>query len=346
MDAKANLKKLKQLGHNQTFRCIAAVLVIMIIYKLYMWINTETTDNAYVQADITLVSSEISGKVIEVLVNDNAIVKKGDILARIDDTSYKAKLDQADLKLQLAEYDSLITDQKILIEQTNLNKATSNQRLAEVNFDLAQRDYQRNITLSKDQFNSQKTLDKSKSDLEQAKNGLEQAKLAVESSQENLEMLSMQKKSDLLSIDDAKRAKIIAEQDMIHTVIVSPIEGMTASTGMRVGNFVAPGMPLIYVVPNDKYIIANFKETQIALFKNGQEVEVEFDAVSGKYPGKIRNISPASGATFTLIPVDNATGNFTKIVQRIPVIIDFDNGLKGLENLGVGMSSSVKVDTR
>lgn len=346
MDVKANLKKLKQLQNNKIFRYTALVFTILIVYKLYLWTHTESTDNAYVQADITMISSEISGKIIDIIVKDNTPVKKGDVLAHIDDTSYKAKLEQASLKLQAAEYAALITEQKILIEQTNSNKANSNLKLAQVKMDIGQRDYDRNLTLKKDQFSSASTLDQSKSKYEDAKNALEQAKFAVELSQENLEMLSTQKKSDLISIEEAKQEKIIAEHDMSNTVIISIVDGVTASSGLRVGNFVSPGMPLIYVVPNDLYIIANFKETQVALFKNGQEVEIEFDAVSGKYPGKIRNISPASGATFTLIPVDNATGNFTKIVQRVPVIIDFDHNLKGLENLGVGMSTSVKVDTR
>ena len=94
------------------------------------------------------------------------------------------------------------------------------------------------------------------------------------------------------------------------------------------------------------YIIANFKETQIAKFKEGMDVRIKFDAVSGYYDGKIRSVSPASGATFSLIPVDNATGNFTKIVQRIPVTIDFENGQEGLDNVGVGMSVGVSIDTR
>ena len=346
MDTNAKFKKLKALSRNKPFQYLATIIAIIFIYKIHIWMNTESTDNAYVKADITLISSEINGKVIEVLIKDNIPVKKGDILARIDDISYKAALEQATLKLQSSEYATLITDQKLIMEQTNLENAQETLKLGEINFDLAERDYKRNLALSKDQFNSQKALDSSKSAYEKAKTALAQGKLAVQTSQENSEMLALQKKTNSGDIEAAKQAQIVAQKDMKNTVIVSPIDGVSAGSGLRVGNFLSVGTPLIYIVPKDMYIVANFKETQVADFREGQEVQVEFDAISGKYKGKIRNISPASGATFTLIPVDNATGNFTKIVQRIPVIIDFDNNFKGLENLGVGMSTSVSVDTR
>ena len=346
MISKDSLKKLHRLKNNKKFQYVIVGIALILLYKFYVWINTEKTDNAYVKADITLVSSEINGKVVEVLVKDNMSVKKGEVLARIDNTLYKANLEQAVLKLQTAEYTLLITQQKMIMEQTNLSKAKESLKLAEVNLEITERDYRRTIALNKDQFNSQKVVDSSKSAFEQAKNALAQGKLSVETAMENLEMLALQKRSDLASIESAKQAKIIAEKDMTNTVVISPIDGVSAGNGLRVGNFVATGMPLIYVVPNNIYVVANFKETQIVKFQDGQEVNISFDAISGCYKGKIRSISPASGATFSLIPVDNATGNFTKIVQRIPVIIEFDNSQKGLESLGVGMSTSVSVDTR
>jgi membrane fusion protein (multidrug efflux system) len=124
------------------------------------------------------------------------------------------------------------------------------------------------------------------------------------------------------------------------------MDGIAAANGLRKGNFVATAMPLVYIVPKHMYIVANFKETQIVNFKEGQEVDISFDAISGHYNGKVKSISPASGSTFSLIPTDNATGNFTKIVQRVPIIIEFDNNQKGLEALGVGMSTSISIDTR
>lgn len=339
-------KQLKIIFRNRPFQYLAVILGVILIYKIHIWINTESTDNAYVKGEITLISSEINGRVIEVLVHDNMPVKKGDILARIDDTSYKAALEQSELKLKAAEYAILITDQKLIMEQTNFENVSEALKLAEINFSLAERDYKRNFALSKDQFSSQKSLDTSKSAFEQARTALAQAKLAVQTSQENTEMLTLQKKLNSSDVEAAKQSRIIAEKDIQNTVIVSPIDGTSAGSGLRVGNFLTIGTPLIYIVPRDMYIVANFKETQVAHFKEGQEVAIKFDAINGKYNGKIRNISPASGSTFSLIPVDNATGNFTKIVQRVPVIIDFDNAAEGLENLGVGMSTSVNVDVR
>lgn len=347
MSIQDSFKKLRQeLKVNKIFQSVIIVLLLIWVYKFYVWVNTEKTDNAYVKADITLISSEINGRVTKVVVKDNMLVKKGDILAHIDDTAYKAALEQASLKLQTAEYASLITAQKIIMEQTNLSKAQEALGLAQVNFSLAERDYKRNNALTKDHFNSQKALDISKSLFEQSKAAVAQAKLAIEVLQENLELLSLQKKSDLLAIESAKQAKIISEKDMANTVIVSPIDGTAAGNGLRQGNFIVVGMPLIYIVPKNMYIVANFKETQIVSFKEGQEADISFDAISGHYTGKVMSISPASGSTFSLIPTDNATGNFTKIVQRVPIIIEFDNDQKGLEALGVGMSTSISIDTR
>ena len=346
MISKDSLKILNQFKKNKMIQYLVALIMVILLYKFYVWINTESTDNAYIQGDITLVSSEINGRVTEVITKENVAVKKGDIIARIDDTDYKAALEQAFSKHQSAEYALLITEQKILMEQTNLDKANENAKTAQINFDLAERDYKRSVVLTKDNFSSEKVLDTSKSALEQARNALVQSQLAIQVSQQNSELLSLQHKSNLSDISTAAQAKIMAEKDMKSTVVVSPIDGVTAGSGLRVGNFVSIGMPLIYVVPNNVYIIANFKETQVANFKEGMEVRIRFDAISGYYDGKIGSISPASGATFSLIPVDNATGNFTKIVQRIPVTINFDNGQKGLEGVGVGMSVSVSVDTR
>jgi len=347
MSVQDSFKKLhQQVKTNKILQSVIVILLFLWSYKFYVWTNTEKTDNAYVKADITLISSEINGRVIDVVVKDNMPLKKGDILAHIDDTSYKAALEQAALKLQTAEYALLITAQKLIMEQTNLAKAKEALSLAEVNFILSERDYKRNNALTKDQFSSQKTLDTSKSSFEQSKAAVTQAKLAIEVLEENLELLSLQKKSDLLAIESAKQAKIISEKDMSNTVIVSPIDGIAAANGLRKGNWVSIGAPLVYIVPQHMYIVANFKETQIVNFKEGQEVDISFDAISGHYNGKVKSISPASGSTFSLIPTDNATGNFTKIVQRVPIIIEFDNNQKGLEALGVGMSTSISIDTR
>ena len=346
MISTGHVKILNQIKNNRPTQFVLTLLVVILFYKFYVWINTEKTDNAYVQGDITLVSAEINGRVTSVVTQENVMVKVGDVLARIDDTAYKATLEQSMSKLQAAEYALLITNQQIIIEQTNLDKANENVKTAQINFGLAERDYKRNLALTTDKFSSQKVLDTAKSALEQARNALAQSQLAIQASQQNTALLTLQQKSNLADVDIATQAKIMAEKDMKSTVVVSPIDGVTASSGLRVGNFVSVGMPLIYVVPNAMYIIANFKETQITNFKDDMDVRIKFDALPGHYKGKIRGVSPASGAIFSLIPVDNATGNFTKIVQRIPVTIDFDNNQKGLEGIGVGMSVNVTIDTR
>lgn len=339
-------KILKQIRENKLLRFGVILILCLVIYKFYVWIYTETTDNAYIQSDITLVSAEINGKIIEVLTKENIHVNAGDILAKIDDTDYKAALEQAVAKLQAAEYALKMTEQKIAMEQTNLEKAQGNMQTAQVSFEAAERDYTRSSNLTKDNFSSKKNLDNARVAMEQARNNLSQSQLAIKASEENSALLNIQKHANLSDIDAARQAIVIAEKNMKNTIIRAPITGITARNGIRLGNFVVTGMPLVYIVPDLAYIVANFKETQVSRFKDGLKVVFSLDALSGKYEGVIRNISPASGATFSLIPVDNATGNFTKIVQRIPVTIDFDRDQKGLESVGVGMSVSVSVDTR
>ena len=146
-----------------------------------------------------------------------------------------------------------------------------------------------------------------------------------------------------LDLEVLKQAQITAEDGLKNTIILSPIDGVIASNGIRKGNFVRPGTPLVSVVPKHSFIRANFKETQVVNLTPGEEVVFTVDAIKGhKFTGKIRGIYPATGSKFSLIPSDNATGNFTKIVQRIPVIIDFDHAQEGAEMIRTGMSVTVK----
>ncbi|MEY3196857.1 MAG: hypothetical protein RLZZ59_223 [Pseudomonadota bacterium] len=325
---------------------LVAVLFLCLIYNLYVWVNTEHTDNAYVDANITMLTSQVSGAVKEILIHDNEIVKAGEVIAKIDDTNYRASFEQAKSKLESAKYSSKITDEQRSIEKINFAKLQKDKDSSSLKYELADKDYKRNLTLKQNNFVSQKSLDDSKIQLENAKDDLLRTNSAFETSKHNLALLDNQYQSNLAAIRAAEQEVVIAKKNLDNTVILSPINGTVASSGIRLGNNVFPGMPLLYIVPYEMYIVANFKETQIVHFYEGQEVEIKFDSIDGKYRGKIRNIAPASGATFSLIPVDNATGNFTKIVQRVPVNIDFDYKDKNLEGLAVGMSTKVSIYTR
>jgi len=324
---------------------ISAIFLFLfyVIYNLYIWSKTQSTDNAYLEAEISSVSSEINGVVKNVFISDNKYVKCGDIIAEIHDADFKANLIKAEATINGSGKDINVIEQKILIEQINGNKNKELLELKKTNLDIISSDYSRTVELHKDNFASQKLLDTAKNTLENAKSEYAQAKLSLQINEQTLLSLYMQKSSAEANLEALKQAKNLAERSLYNTKIRAPIDGKLANSSLRIGNFIRPGIILFSIVPSDKlYIKANFKEGQIAKFKEGMRVLIKFDAINKlKIYGKIRNISPATGSKFGLLPPDNATGNFTKIVQRIPVLIDFE--LPKNVNLVTGMSSSVSI---
>jgi membrane fusion protein (multidrug efflux system) len=334
----------KKFKNHRNIAYIAVSIILLIIYKIYVWSNTEATDNAYIDSEISTVSSQISGNVYEVLCADNQEVKQGAVLAKIDDTTYKATLTSAMAKRRSGEYALESIDQKIALERENLKKAQELIEFSKTNLDLATNDYQRELLLNKDKYSTQKALDKEKAALEKAKFDWSQANLSLEITKKNQEILNTQKLMTQLDLEILKQTQITAENDLKNTLITSPIDGVIASSGIRKGNYVRPGTPLVSIVPKQLFVKANFKETQTPHLAIGQEVIFFVDAVKAySFHGKIRGIYPATGSKFSLIPTDNATGNFTKIVQRIPVIIDYDQAQEGSEMIRTGMSVNVKI---
>lgn len=324
---------------------VSVILLIFLAYKIYYWLNMEKTDNAYVEADISTVSSEVPGEVREIFFKDNMAVKKGDIIAKIDDTIYKAKEASARSTLKSAELGLEMMNQQIELEEKNLKNAEEALEFASVNLKLSEADFKRNNKLHEDNFSSQQKLDKSKVALEKSRYELAKSELAVEISKKKLDMLKTEKLKNLAELEGLGHHHKIALDALDNTSIKSPIDGIITASGLRIGNNARPGMPLFYVVPSKKYIRANFKETQIEHIKIGQEVTIKIDAISdNSFKGKVSSIYPATGAKFALIPPDNATGNFTKIIQRIPVIINIDDNQENFDKIRAGMSCEVTVN--
>ena len=164
--------------------------------------------------------------------------------------------------------------------------------------------------------------------------------------EQNFLLLNMKKIADTAKLQSLMQTKLLMERSLANTKIKAPISGIIANNNLKVGNFVRQGFILFSVVPNKPYIKANYKETQVAKFKNGMKVDLKFDSLpKKKFQGIVRNISPATGAKFSLLPPDNATGNFTKIVQRVPVIVDFDYFPDDQTILVPGMSVQVSIRT-
>lgn len=323
------------------------ILSLFAFHKIYVWVNTESTDDAYVSSDISIVCSEISGKVEKVFFSDDKYVKKGDIIALLEEEKYKAAYDRASFLLdsELSKLNSL--EKKISIASLNLDKARESLERAKISLDLISVDFKRTEELRGESYASQKIFDDAKIKLENAKTSYAQSKLDLEIAKETSASLVEDKNSLEHYTESLKEAKKIARRDLDDTKIKAPISGILANSSLKQGSFVRSGAPIFAVTPKNRYIKANFKETQIHKLKPGMAVEIRLDSSPGKvFGGKIRSFSPATGSQFSLIPTDNATGNFTKIVQRLPVLIDFAFGEEDLIPSGSSAEVFIRTDQK
>ena len=307
----------------------------------------ESTDDAYVKADSTIVSPRVSGYLAEVLVGDNQAVTSGQLLARIDDRDFKTALDQARADVAAAEASVRNLDAQIALQQPIIEQETADIAAAEANLQFAREEQFRYDGLMKSGSGTVQRAQQTDAALREKVAQLQHGKSGL---------LAAQKKVDVLTSDRAKaiaqldHARAVAQQmalNLSYTRIIAPVDGTVGARSLRVGQFVQAGTQLMAVVPLDAvYVIANFKETQLTHVRNGQPVELYIDSFHGtRLRGHVDSLAPASGLEFALLPPDNATGNFTKIVQRVPVkIVLDDHSLTGL--LRPGMSAEPTIDTK
>ncbi len=284
---------------------LAVIAILWGGLKLYEMLGYESTDDAYVETTTVSVSPKVAGEIVKVFVKDNQAVKAGDVVAIIDKRDYKVKLAQAE-----AAYERAILNQNNA--QANLNAANSE-------IELAQKDVERYQNLYKAGAVSKQTLDKAIIHLDSVKAKQTSAEQAIFSSNPNQNTKVADAELNVLKaqLDAAKLA-------MEYTEIVAPIDGTVSNKRVEVGMLVQPGTPMFVIVPNDVWVVANYKETQLEKMKEGQEVDIKIDAYPHKtFKGKIDSIQRASGAKSSLFPPENAVGSFVKIVQRIPVKIVF-----------------------
>jgi membrane fusion protein (multidrug efflux system) len=303
---------------------------------------TTATENAYVQGDVTPISPKISGYIREVAVVDNQTVRAGDILLRIDDTDYRARVAQASATVEMrrAVLENLAS--RIELQHAVVEQAAAAQLGAEADAYHADQEYSRVHELLSGGWLSQAKLDQAEADHLRAHAKVAEAKANVSAAVRQTDVLNSLRPQLEADIDAAVAALRLAEIDLADTVVRAPTDGRVGERRVRVGQYVRPGTLLLAVVPHHVWVVANFKETQIAGMQDGDSVAISVDAVSSvEFTGWIESISPASGAQFAVLPPDNATGNFTRIVQRIPVKITFNAGQPGIEQLRPGMSAVV-----
>ena len=306
-----------------------AIAVIVIGFFIFDAMKYQSTDDAYVETTTVSVSPKVAGQIVKVLVEDNQEVKAGDVVAVIDKVDYKVKLDQA-----TAAYERALLNQQNA--HANLNAANSE-------IELAQKDVERYRNLYEAGAVSKQTLDRAITNLERIQAQQTTAEQAIFSKDPS--RAAKVADADLNVLKAQKRA---AELALEYTDIIAPIDGTVSNKKVEVGMMVQPGSPLFVIVPNNVWVVANFKETQLEHMKKGQPVDIKIDTYKNKvFKGQVDSIQRSSGAKASLFPPENAVGSFVKIVQRIPVKIVFTEKVNPEEySIIPGMSVVPKVKVK
>ncbi|MEL6062071.1 MULTISPECIES: HlyD family secretion protein [unclassified Methylobacterium] len=308
----------------------------------------QETNDAYVQADQVAISPQVSGYLATVPVAANQIVAAGQVLVTVDDGQYRAKLAQQQAQVDARQADLARAEAEVVRQQAQIDQAKAQLAASQVTAKFSAEQVKRYKPLAASGADTVEKLDQYKSQAEQNQAQVEVNDAQVQSAQKQVASLKAAVAQAKAAVDQARAGVAQAQLDLDHTVVRSPIAGRVGDLTARIGQYVQASTRLMAVVPvEDLYIEANFKETQIGLMRVGQPVTVSVDALSGHdLKGRVASFSPGTGAQFALIPPENATGNFTKIVQRVPVRIRFKAGSEARKVLIPGLSVVVSVDTR
>jgi len=307
-----------------------------------------TTDDAYVRAYNTTLGAKVAGYVSQFLVDDNVKVRAGDVIARIDDGDYRLAADAARDKIATQEATIDRFDRQIDAQWAGVEQARAQLISAQAAQKRMQSEFERQQALAGKEFATKQTLEQSIANRDQADASVQSARAAVASAIANVDVLQGQRKEGVRTLEELKTALAKTERDLSFTEIRAPVDGVIGNRAAQVGDFVQTGQRIAALVPlSDVFIDANFKETQLARLQPGQPVSIKIDALPDeKVDGVVASVSPASGSVFSLLPPDNATGNFTKIVQRLSVRIRVPADIAERGALRPGMSVVVAVNTK
>jgi membrane fusion protein, multidrug efflux system len=307
-----------------------------------------STDDAYVQADMSFVSPKISGYVDKVLVSENQQVKAGDPLFTIDDGDYRIAVAQAEAQMATLAKTLDRIDAQTKAAQASLQQAQAQKVADKAAADNAARAQARAAQLVKTHVGTQAQLDDAQTALDQANAALVGADAQITAAQANIGVLEAQRTETASTLASLQLNRDKAARDLSFTVLKAPYDGVVGNRSVEQGDLVSPGQKLAVVVPMDKlYVVGNFKETQLGRMVPGEKVRITVDAIDGQtFEGTVSSLAPASGAVFSLLPPENATGNFTKVVQRVPVRIDVPADVLKTGKLRAGLSVVVAVDSR
>jgi membrane fusion protein, multidrug efflux system len=306
------------------------------------------TDDAYVRADNTTIAPKISGYVAQVLVGDNERVKAGQVLARIDDRDFKVALDQAQAEIASSEAAVANKEAALTAQQSAIEAARATVIADQADQTFAEQDDQRYAALAAKGFGSVQNAQQASSRISAARAAVARDQAVLTNAIKQVDVLKAELTQAQASVKRSQAVREQAKLNLSYTAILAPVDGTVGNRTLRVGQYVQAGTQLMAVVPTDAaYIVANYKETQLTDVRPGQAVAVEIDTFPGLvFHGRVDSIAPASGQEFALLPPDNATGNFTKVVQRIPVKITLDPASGAQAELRPGMSVTPTIDTK
>jgi membrane fusion protein, multidrug efflux system len=342
---------------------IAAAILVLIISNFDSWTgrqNSQRTDDAFMRADITPLSTRVSGIVTQVAVEDYQKVKAGDLLVRIKDDDYRAQVKQAEAAVEAARAALQNNLSQKAQQESRIAEAQAGVEAAVASIAQAQADVVRTVLEKKRQEAlvdsgsatrqklEQVTADEARfaAMAQQARAGLVSRQSELEAQRRQVAVLDAQEAQLNADLKAKEEAVIVARTNLDYTRIVAPTDGIVGERKVRVGQLVSPGTQVISLVEKDLWVQANYKETQLTNVRRGDSAQITVDTFPGLVlQGHVAEIAPASGSQFALLPPDNATGNFTKIVQRIPVKILIDHSQHDADRLRAGMSVIVKINS-
>jgi membrane fusion protein, multidrug efflux system len=365
MDDRTNPKTVHELPHGQPLKTrrrvpirrmlftglLSAAALAGCAYGYYWWTTgsyLQGTDDAYVGGNITPIAPHISGFVAQIAVTDNQEVKAGQLLVRLDDRDVRAAADHAEAVLKQREATLASLRAKYVLQQSTIEQATADVDAKTAQADFAKIDAERYRVLAKTNSGSQQNAQRADSVDQAARAALASAQAGLAAAKVQLTVLSADTDQAAAAVAQAKADLDTARLNLGYAEIRSPIDGYVGNRAAQVGAYVSPGSHLLTIVPaHGLWVDANFKEDQLARMTTGQPATIVADTLPGRvFRGHVLSLAPATGATFSVIPPENATGNFTKIVQRVPVRIVLDERDASLGRIRPGLSTYATVDTR
>ena len=330
---------------------LAAIgFIVLASVRWDAWVGsaaTQTTNDAYIKADLTQLSSRVAGEVLTVAVNDFQRVKAGDLLIQIDPADYQAQVAQAEAGVAGAQaaLDNLAN--QVELQYATIAQAEAQQASALAQEVEARQEQERQQSLTQTEAGTRQRFEQATASYARAQADVRASRALIAAQRHQLEVLSGTRQQRAADLQGAKAALAAARLKLGYTKVTAPFDGVVGQRQVQPNDYVNVGSNLIAVVPlPNVYVIANYKETQLTRVTPGQPVDVTVDTfASEKLRGRVARIAPASGSQFALLPPDNATGNFTKVVQRVPVRIEFDKGQALLDRLLPGMSVVTRIHT-